>query len=134
MIMTLNERIAQLFEDRRTKYPAEQLSSMWNQWVAGCETGYNWEYDEYEYELGLRDDIQAVLEDSLCQNLDGFEAFRQQTCQIDERFKTLINLGPKVSHWSDKWWRRSLPPLGRERFADSVESSFGITLQKVGTP
>jgi len=72
-----------VFKDRTGK----ELVEWWNNFVEQCEDGYGWTIYEYDDEIGVRDYLDAVLNDRSVMELPNAGELLKQVEGIDERFK-----------------------------------------------
>ncbi|WP_406165461.1 hypothetical protein [Streptomyces sp. NBC_00996] len=86
---------------------------------------------EYLNDLSVRDLLQRVSDDPSVQSLPEYSWFANELASIDEGFKVLLIRGPLIRPEEHRWWRRSLPAVGRTDFVTDVKERYGVELTLV---
>lgn len=96
-----------------------------------CEEGYQWSIYEYENELGVRDVIDKVLTASELSAYPELPTFAEVVAEIDDRFASLLRLGPSVLQDSAPWWHSSLPGYAGPDLVADAKSKYSVQLRLV---
>lgn len=115
---------------RRTAWPPYQFAESWRRFVEEAVSGYNGDLYEYENELTVRDDIDRALGDRRLAAHPNMPEFQQQIEATDERFRSLLVLGPEVRAGA-VWWRARIPKSAGAEFAEDAVRLFGVTIEVV---
>ncbi len=105
--------------------PAAHLGQ-WDLVIRECEDGYSSSIYEYDNDIGVRDQIQRLLDAPEFQQYAELGEFRREVDNIDARFRAILRPVVEVKADSPYWWRRGvLASAGRE-YADDVEALYGV--------
>jgi hypothetical protein len=103
----------------------------WEFVVDECIAGYDDFLVEYSNDLAVRDLLNEVLADPQIRSLSECVWFSESVHRIDAKFRNLIQGGPILWPNEDRWWRRSIPPYGREDFVSDVRERRAVELETV---
>ncbi|MGO4590306.1 hypothetical protein [Paenarthrobacter sp. 2TAF44] len=115
---------------RKDWSPAGYIDA-WRSFVLDCEEGYQWSIYEYENELGVRDVIEKVLTAPELSVYPELPIFAEGVAEIDDRFASLLRLGPSVLQDSAPWWHRSLPGYAGPDLVADAKSIYSVQLRLV---
>jgi hypothetical protein len=114
----------------RTLHPAD-LVGAWSGFVEECEQGYDWCRAEYDNDVMVRDQIEAVLTDPELAAMKELTWFQASVATVDERFKALLRPVPGRSGRPTPWWSAGVPKRAGQEFADDIKATLGIDLEVV---
>jgi len=89
------------------------LIKNWNEFVEHCEGGYSLSYFDYRNELGIRGEIERLIDKN---NIN--ESLLDELNSIDERFKVItkcLGVSKEINWWSDL-----VPEDLHEKWSDSL--------------
>lgn len=110
--------------------PAAALDA-WEFVVDECIAGYDDSLAEYSNDLAVRDLLDEVLADPQIRASSEHIWFSANVHRVDVKFQNLIQGGPILWPDEERWWRRSIPPYGREDFVADVRERRAVELETV---
>ncbi|GAB3415910.1 hypothetical protein [Flindersiella endophytica] len=114
----------------RVSSPVELIGG-WAGFVEGCEEGYDWCRAEYDNDVMVRDQIEAILTDPELAAMKELVWFRADVLAVDERFKALLRPLPGPPSAGTRWWADGVPKRAGREFADDIKAATGIDLDVV---
>lgn len=103
-----------------------QLLERWSVFVSECESGYADSIYEYDNDISVRDLLEAVVTDEEFARFPQAEPIGEAVHGIDERFRAACREGVQVGSESRPWWRRAVPRVALDEFADDLQRLYGI--------
>lgn len=114
------------------RLPAEALGA-WEGVVGCCERGYHDDLDEYRFDLGARDVIQAALDSDLLHDWPEMHRVREQVAVVDARFGALLQRDrPLDVPPSAPWWDRYPLRFAGPRLAADYRQRYGVDVEVRG--
>ena len=112
----------------------DELIEWWANLVEQCVDGYDWTIYEFDYELVVRDYIEALMNEPSLANSRQFEEFKQRVAELDRRFKAVLQEGVQRPWKSQSWWRVGVLKYAGEDYREDMSSRYAIDVEISGTP
>ncbi len=109
----------------------DELIEDWQHCIESCETGYQDVYDEYIFDVSVRRDIDAVLQDKQISALPEMDKFRNKVYSLDERMKSLMRSDPIQSPEKFPWWEAYPLRYGGKEISEDYKRIFGIDIEVI---
>ncbi|XZE17685.1 hypothetical protein SH449x_002960 [Pirellulaceae bacterium SH449] len=105
-----------------------ELLKWWTDFVGQCVDGYDWTIYEYDDEIGVRDYLECLLQDSGLKTFGEFNSFRKAIEEIDEQFRTVLQTNVDRPTDSPHWWRKGVLKFAGDEYRDDMESRYSIVV------
>lgn len=126
------EEIKLIFSLIGRNFSLGDLEFNWKSFVSQCISGYDADFEEYGFDLIIRDNIDKILSSASIRKEIILGDFEVAVAAIDNSFRQLILAGPQLESRGEGWWRDNLPSFGGSKFVESVWNRFGISIESVG--
>lgn len=114
-------RAAQLEAGHWRTSSTDNCLKMWRDHVEACEEGYDWNTDEYDFDLQSRESLELALNDPVLNEHEEIEALR-----------AISHDQPVKDPAKHPWWECYVPRYGTREFAKDVYRRYGISISTVG--
>jgi hypothetical protein len=105
------------------------LVEAWEQAVEFVARGYDFGYDEYINDIGVRDTIERVLTDGRLRDFPQMAWIRDSVRATDDRFRGLLQLDRELSSPVPlPWWHRHPPRYAEAELVQDLRSRHGLRL------
>jgi hypothetical protein len=106
-----------------------QLLNTWKSFVSYCEAGYDFDISEYDYDLGVRDYIESVLNSELLRDCEEMGWFREQVEEIDQQFRGLLQPRRFNTHGETPWWKQYVLRYAGAELAQDFFVKYGVDVE-----
>ncbi|MGJ7905604.1 hypothetical protein ACOQFL_03885 [Actinopolyspora sp. H202] len=124
-------RAAQLEAGSWRTSSTDNCLKMWRDHVETCEEGYDWNTDEYDFDLQARDSLELALNDPVLNEHEEIEALRARVHEIDAGLRSILHDQPVKDPAKHPWWECYVPRYGTREFAKDVYRRYGIGISTV---
>ena len=106
----------------------------WENFVAECQEGYDWEYDEYLNDAFSRTLLERLFQD---QEMARFEpilsAMKQRVLEADTALRSSFLPNVNIGGEASPWWARGVLARGGQNYTEDIKSGFGIEIPSSAT-
>lgn len=122
-------RVAEVAASRGYSHEASpaRLLDQWAGVVDWAGSTADFEYDDLDYSLIVRDVIEAVLTDPETARYPEFREWQDRVLEVDKRFRQLLLADIRLPG-SFHWWRLAVLRCSGAKYRDDLEQMFGIAV------
>ena len=120
------ERALEPFSSRRRVSPA-QLLRQWAGFVADARRGYAWGWDDFDNERGVRDAIQALLDDAAVRSFPEAAEWRERVDAIDQQYREILVALSEAE--TRPWWLAGVPRFAGQELASDLRRMFELEVE-----
>jgi hypothetical protein len=114
------------FSARYQQSPSELLRN-WQRFVDAALDGYPAGWYDFDNERGIRDVIQAVIDDEGVRSHPEAQEWVRRVSDVDARYRSiLVPLTGKAS--TVPWWRAGVPCYGGDELAQDVARMYNLEM------
>jgi hypothetical protein len=128
--LTAVNRVLERFSARRRLSPAQLLNN-WSGFVETTLRGYPAGWYEFDNDRGIRDVIQAVLDDPEVRKYPEAREWARRVADIDDRYRRVLIQVPGQPP-DTPWWMAGIPRYASPTLASDVARMYNVEIEARG--